>query len=495
MTLFLITLSLTIFSLIAIFFPKYKKFFVIVSVIFIFSFYFFLVKSFYNVTSFYPSTDIKHSLFCSNYYNLLVDSLKKCKLYIGTRVDGKYSSIVSQNSHEPNFYLLDTSIYKDKIYLYFGITPVLLFYLPFNLFTTLYLTDRLLVFILSCFIFLISVFLIKKTAQKITDINNLPTNIIIITIFFVGFCNLSPFLLIRSAIYEVAISSSIFLLLISFCLFYYYIYTDGLKKQEVLTFFLSLTLCLSVGARPYYILFIPIFFFSVLYIRYKETQNLKIIGRTIILFFIPCLIYGTILASYNYFRFDSIFEFGLKYQLNHLNLYNYKPAIKDFVIGLKNNLFLLPDMNESTIFSLTKTSGHRLGCDYIIGAIWICPVIFILSFIPFFFKEIYRKDLKIFIFLLTMSLVVGVTVIITSVFGMAMRYIFEYVSIMMILSFIIYIFYITKTKDKLTKIFFNFMLTIFFIYSFFINISSLLSIYRDSAYYSRAYFFFINLLF
>lgn len=495
MTLFLITLSLTVFSLIANFFSKYKKIFIIISILFVFSFYFFLVKSFYNFSSFYPSTNIQHNLFCSNYYNLLADSLRKYKLYIGTKIDDEHSSIVSQNSYEQELNLLDTSVYKDKIYLYFGITPVLLFYLPFNLFTNLYLTDRLLVFILFCFIFLISVFLIKKISQKITDVNKIPTNIIIITIFFVGFCNLSSFLLIRAAIYEVAISNSIFLLLISFCLFYYYIYTENLKKQQILVFFLSLTLCLAVGARPYYILFIPIFFFSVLYARYKETPNLKAIIKTIILFLIPCLIYGIILALYNYFRFDSILEFGWRYQLNHLDLYNYKPTIKDFVIGLKNNLFLLPDMNESTIFSLTKTSGHRLGCDYIIGAIWICPIIFILSFIPFFLKEIYRKNLKIFIFLSTMVLVAGVTVIITSVFGMVMRYIFEYVSIMIILSAVIYIFYITKIKDTLTKIFFNFMFTIFFIYSFFINISSLLSIYRDSAYYSRAYFFFIKFLF
>ena len=496
MTLLLITLFLIIFSLIANFFSAYKKLFIIISIFFVFLFYFFLVKTFYNIDCFYPSSNIQYNLFCSNYYNLIIDSLKKHKLYIGEEdINNEHYFVIHKNNSKQELNLLDTSIYKNKIYLYFGITPVLLFYLPFNLITTLYLTDKFLVFILSCLIFILSIFLIKKITQKITDINNLPTNIIIIIIFLVGFCNLLPFLLIRAAIYEVAISNAMFLLLISFCLFYYYIYTKNLKKQKILTFFISLTLCFAVGARPYFVLFIPIFFFFIIYIKYKETQNLKSIIQITILFLIPCLIYGSFIALYNYLRFESIFEFGLKYQINHLDLYNYKPNIQDFFTTLKNNLFLLPGMNEKTIFSLTKLSGHGLGKDYITGAIWMCPIIFILSFIPFFLKELYKKEKKILPFLSTMILVIIISIITTSFFGMVIRYIFEYLSIMLILSVIMYIYYITKIEDALSKIFFNFIFTMFFAYSFFINISLLFSICQDSAYYSKEYLFFIKLLF
>lgn len=495
MILFLITLSLIFFSIIANFFSKQKKIFIIISIFLVFSFYFFLTKTFYNVDCFYPSSKIQYNLFCSNYYNLIIDSLKEHKLYIGEDTGDEHYFFINKNDSKQKLNLLDTSTYKDKIYLYFGITPVLLFYLPFNFITKLYLTDKFLVFILSCLIFILSLFLIKKTTQKITDITNLPINTIIIIIFFIGFCNLLPFLLIRSAIYEVAISNAIFLLLISFCLFYYFIYTESSKKQKILTFFLSLTLCLAVGARPYYVLFIPVFFFFVIYIKYKETKNLKHIFKITVLFLIPCVIYGLFIAIYNYVRFDSIFEFGFKYQINHLDLYNYKPSIKDFLIGLKNNLFLLPDMNEKTIFSLTKTCEHRLGNDYITGAIWMCPIIFILSFVPFFLKKIYKKDKKIFFFLSTMTSVIIISVITTSFFGMVTRYIFEYLSIMIILSVIIYIFYVTKIEDCLLKNFFNLMLTLFFAYSFFINISLLLSIYQDSAYYSKEYFYLIKILF
>ena len=473
MTLLLIIILLVLFSLISTLFYKYKKVFICFSILLVFGFYFFLSVNFFNKESFFPSKNIQYNLFCSNYYNLLVDSIKEYKLYISDNINDIKSFYIETNNSTQKLYLIDTSVYKNKVYLYFGITPVIFFYLPFNLITHLYLTDKFLVFILSCFIFLLSLFLIKKVSEQITDINKIPSNIVILCIFLTGCCNLLPFLVIRSTIYEVAITTAVFLLLITFCLFYYYINTKALKTQKILNFCISLTLCLSVGARPHYVLFVVLFFFVIIWLKYNETKKIKDIIYSAFIFFVPCLIYGSLIALYNYIRFDSIFEFGWHYQINHLNLFDYKMTITDFFIGLKNNLFIPPSINGTTLFSLTKTSGHRLGCEFITGTIWTCPIIFILFFIPKFLKTFYKKDINIFVFLLTIILTMIISFIISDIFGMVIRYLFEYLHIMIILSLIIFLFYISKVKDRTLKNFFNYLFILIFVFSLFMNISLL----------------------
>ena len=501
MTLLILITSLVLFSLVSCFFSKYKNFFIFISIFIVISFYLFLSMNFYNAESFLPSKKLQTYHMCFNYYNLLMDSIKNKHLYIakyqfninyGTDFfsNGEHNIKINNNKEIISFSLLDTSFYKKHIYLYFGITPVLLFYLPFNLITNLYLTDKFLVFILACFIFLSSLFLVKKILESIININNIPTNIIILSIFTVGFCNLLPFVVIRTSIYEVAITTAAFLLLISLCLFHCYIKTTNNTIRYIITFFISLFLCLAVGARPYYILSIIVIFFSIIYLRYQENRNIKDTFKTVLLFLIPCFIYGTILALYNYLRFDSIFEFGFKYQINPYEFINFKfkilTLLNDFIVTVKQSLFKLPDITLQTIFSLNKASGHSLGNDFITGICWTCPIILILLFFHDFMKQVHKKSISTFVFILSIMTIIIINFIFTSFFGILIRYFFEYLFLMVILSIIILLFYSSKEEDKLLKYFIIIFFTIIFIFSMFINISLLfckenVSTYIDSS--------------
>ncbi|MBR3628329.1 MAG: hypothetical protein IKN42_05750, partial [Elusimicrobia bacterium] len=418
---------------------------------------------------FYPSKNIQLYSPCGNFYNLLTNSIKDFK----TNILENISIPSGNNSQEYGKsipLLLDTSLYKQKIYLYFGITPVLLFYLPFNLITKLYLTDKSVVFLLACFSFLFSLFLIKTLTK---NYKNIPANIKILSLFLIGFCNFLPFMIIHGFIYQVAVLTANNLLFGTFCLFYYYITIKDLRTQHILSFFISLFLCLSVGARPHYILFIPIFLFFIIYLNYKQNDNFKNIFKTIIFFITPCLIYGTIIALYNYLRFDSIFEFGWKYQLNVQDQLNFTFTIKDFIIGLKNNFLLLPTINEQTFFSLKAISNHRIGNEYVTGILWTCPIVYILFSLPNFLKKTFIDNKNNFIFLSALISVIIINIIIISFFGIVIRYIFEFLSLMVILSVTIFFFYFNRTTDKSTRFFLNLLFIFIFVYSVFINISLL----------------------
>ncbi len=482
MTLLLIIVLLVVFSLVANLIPKYGRPFILVSILLMFSFYFFLSRNFFNVESFYPKSNIQVDVPLGNYYNLLLRSLKKHRLYI---VDDEkipslkvisdiYENYKNYALQDYNlFSLFDTSFYNGKIYLYFGITPVLLFYLPFNLITNLYLTDKCLVFLLSCFIFLLSLFLLKKISENIINIKEIPSNIIILSIFFIGFCNYSPFLLIKSNIYEVAITTAVFLLLLSFILFYYYLNTTNPKKQLILDFCLALTLCLTVGARPHYVLFIPIIFFVVIGLKYKKTKNIREVLYSSLIFLIPCLIYGTIVALYNYFRFDSIFEFGWKYQLNDLGQYNCALSIKDSLLALKYNLFQFPGIDVNNIFSLVKADGHRVGNEFVAGIIWAFPLLFMLFLIPKYLQETFRKDKNAFYITIIMLFVIIINLVVTSFIGMVTRYFFEYMSFIIILSILLFYYLYYREKTVSQKKLWNLFFVLMFVYSTFMNVSLL----------------------
>ena len=483
MNLFLIIISLIVFSFIPVFLPKSYKILVLISVLLIFSFYYFLQKNFFYKESFLPSQTLLCGISC-NYYNILTESLKEKKLYI-FEYKGKINyktdnSIVlekeiknNNKDYKVSFSLLDTSYYKGKIYLYFGITPVLLFYLPFNLITGWYLTDKFLVLILSMFIFLLSLFLVKKISERVFDFGKIPKDIVILSIFIIGLCNLMPFILIRTAIYETAITTAVFLLLTSFTVLYFY-----LKKTNVfLSVILALLLSLCVGARPHYVFLIPMFFIAICISNYYDNKNISFMVKQAIIFLIPCIIIGTGLALYNYLRFDSFFEFGFKYQINPYEFIKFDPKISifinDLIVATKQILFKLPDMNTKTFFSLVEASGHSLGNEYVTGLFWTCPFIVILLFMPNFLKNIYSKDKKLFVFISVIICSILINFVVTSFFGIIQRYIFEYSFLIIILSIVIFLFYIYGAEDRTLKYFIHIIFILIFICSIFINISLL----------------------
>ena len=96
---------------------------------------------------------------------------------------------------------------------------------------------------------------------------------------------------------------------------------------------------------------------------------------------------GTILALYDYLRFDSIFEFGWKYQFNHVFQYYFVPTIKDFLLGLKYHLLQFPeiDKNSYTLFSSFKGTCHRVGNEGAVSLLYLYPLSLITLLTPILF--------------------------------------------------------------------------------------------------------------
>lgn len=453
MNLFFIVIFIISISVLLKFVPKLSKGIIPLSVLLILSFYFFLT---YNCKKDYFFPD-KYSDADKYKYNLLINSLenKKLFLYDVTDFDKEAVDCMHENDIYQNYFryfhkniqvknLFDLSYYKDKIYLYFGLTPALFFYLPFNMLTGYCLSDNIIAFCLVSLIFILSLLILKLFNKEILHYDIKPHYLFLTTIL-VGFCNYVMILAIKTEIYEVCSLSAALLLLIAIYLFIKNILTT--KKTNIFVFLIGLVLSLSVGARPHYVLFIPVFFLLLSYTEHTKGKNIKDMLLPILYFLLPCIIYGTIVALYNYLRFDSIFEFGWKYQLNGHNQYEYVATIKDFLLGLKYHLYQLPEKitNNYTPFSFSMGKAHRMADEFVVGFIYVCPLSLIAIFTPLALKKLNKSIIIIFVLLFSLFFI---NFNIACFFGAMRRYAFEYIYILTILYFISFFILDKNILDK-----------------------------------------------
>ncbi len=472
----LIILTIVIFSFISQIFSKHNKIFIFISIFFVLFFYYFLAHL-HNRDEF-NSFKYRDTV----YYNRLVKSFKEYNLHIAKNPNpipqnqnARQLYVEAVTKNHALFWLWDCSYYKGYIYLYFGVTPVLLFYLPFNLITNLFLPDQIVILLLTSLIFLISLLIIRKISTIFLHLK-IPLWIQILTIFLIGISDFTIFFLVQPHIYEVSIISAGFLLLFGVYLFLQYCCSINIQKNRYYIFFIGLVVSLSVGCRPHYILFIPFFFVSILYIEYSKKTDIKQITKYIFFFIIPCILYGSIIAIYNYLRFDSIFEFGWKYQLNDIPIYTNILPLKDLFLGLKYHIFQIPLINNTLpIFSSVKAIGHSLGNEKAIGLIFVFPLSIFLLLLPKIIKNfLIDKNKKILVFLFLSIFIFITNLFVVCMAGMSLRYNFEYMYITTILS--IFIFYLIYVKSKIRiKFILKILFITFFIFSLYINFSILLN--------------------
>jgi hypothetical protein len=162
------------------------------------------------------------------------------------------------------------------------------------------------------------------------------------------------------------------------------------KVNRLKLFFACLCFALIVGCRPNMIfvsLFVPIILW-----KYKSWKLLLFV-------MIPYTIVAIPLCIYNYVRFDSIFEFGVSYNLTifdptKLGLLNsIGKAMKAFVISIYYlflpNRYSLHFPFVTQALQIKHDFGFRIDHNYGTGGIINFPIAFCLAYL---FRNIFSKD-------------------------------------------------------------------------------------------------------
>jgi tetratricopeptide (TPR) repeat protein len=241
---------------------------------------------------------------------LLVQAFRAGQLNLKTDVPPGLAQLANPydpNAHSP-YGLLDMSYYKGKLYLYFGITPALVLFWPYVALTGHYLPQKDAAVIFCLIGFLVGAGLLCALWRRYFA--EVSVGVVAACTLALGLTPLTPFLLARCDVYEVAISCGYALTMLTLAGIWKALHEPRRRSWWLAA--ASLAYGLALGARPSLLFGAVILLVPVIQAWHERRQ----IGVLLFAATGPILLIGVGLMFYNALRFDSPFEFGWRYALS-----------------------------------------------------------------------------------------------------------------------------------------------------------------------------------
>ncbi|MEI8088729.1 MAG: hypothetical protein WCG63_03955 [Opitutaceae bacterium] len=262
----------------------------------------------------WPEPSIQKTIGGDNsYYNFLIRGFLKGRLAMDIPADPFLATLKNPYdlAQRAGHGLHDASYYKGNYYLYFGVTPALVLFLPFRLLTGLHLSEGA-ASVFFAGLGLLGMFSLLM-AIRLRYFAKSPSWVFVGALLGLGLANMMPALLRRASFWEVPITAGHACAIIGLAAIYRAVHSSSRSFWLAVG---SLSLGAAVGARPVYLLgcaalLVPLLFWSRLdHLRRRPwlTAILAAVG--------PAALVGFGLAMYNWARFDSPFQFGQNYQMS-----------------------------------------------------------------------------------------------------------------------------------------------------------------------------------
>jgi len=257
----------------------------------------------------------------NTYYNLLARGFGAGQLSLRKELPPGFAQLADPYDPTANaryrsapYGLHDLSYYKDRLFLYFGITPALILFWPFVALTGQYLFHRQAVLIFCSLGFLASAALLGALWRRyFADVT---ASVVSACVLAVGLAACAPMLLAGSEVYQVAVSCGYMLTMLFLLAIWYALHEPQRRSRWLVA--ASVAYGLALGARPSLlwgavILLVPVV------IAWSGAQPRKRLGLLLAAGG-PIFLIGLGLMLYNDLRFDSPFEFGQRYQLAEVRM-------------------------------------------------------------------------------------------------------------------------------------------------------------------------------
>ena len=244
------------------------------------------------------------------HYNLLAQALVRGQLHLAVEPRPELFELVDPYDPAKNapYRLHDASLYRGRYYLYFGLAPALVLFVPFRL-LGIDLPEGLAAVGFAFSAFVLSGLLFRRLVRDCAPTSPVPLRLV--GLLVLALTNGMPFVLRGSAVYEVAITAGACFLWAS-ALCFAGAGDEGRARLGRLALG-SLFLGLAVGSRPSHVFAAPLLLAlgaaSVPAGAVRRTRvaiaGLAPFGAVLLL-----------LALYNAARYSSPFQFGIPYQLS-----------------------------------------------------------------------------------------------------------------------------------------------------------------------------------
>lgn len=300
--------------------------------------------------------------------------------------DYRLRSMVLEN--EGKSYLWDTAYYEGRYYVYFGIVPELLLFLPYYLITGRDLSTTTALFILSC-LFIAGIFvLIDKIIHRWYPKASFSVCCLLILLATNG-CGM--WLLLREPMfYGIPILGAGVMGTWGLSFWLASVREDGISRVNMGIG--SLLMALIAGCRPQVLLLL----FMAIPIYGQAVREKRFLGNKKVLdlavFVVPVAMVALGIMYYNAIRFGSIFEFGAQYNLTTNDMTHNRLDMGRTVFGFFTMLFQPPYMTGVfPYFHLVTLENQYYGQSLMesgFGGVVVTNLVLLVSLIPFRFKQI-----------------------------------------------------------------------------------------------------------
>ena len=260
----------------------------------------------------------------------------------------------------------DWSYYKGHFYMYFGVVPILLVFMPYRLLTghapaTLHAT-RLFT---GLFILGLAAFFLRLSRNRFRKMTLGQLACLLTAFSLVSTVYVSKF----PALYQTAVSCGMFLEIWSLYFFSRAVWEERTEKSAIrLAFLGSVCGALTFGCRPPLalanLLVIPL----LIHFLRGRRMTAGLAGR-LLLAASPYIVTAAALMTYNYVRFENPFEFGQTYQLTVVDQTK-TPGLLD-----PGNLFRALAGNFNNLFAAPKADAAFPFLNVGTGAVTCCPLL------------------------------------------------------------------------------------------------------------------------
>jgi hypothetical protein len=265
----------------------------------------------------------------NDYYSLLVHGFLSGHLYMDLAPDPRLES-PDPAVREAAPSALDTSYFKRRYYLYFGVTPAAAILLPYAWLTGGDLDPRVVVVLGVTAGFLFALWTWKMAAEDCFP--RMGGAFQAASAAALAFATATPLLLTRAMFYEVAIAAAYACVMAGF--FWICRALLGRGRAWVQLAWASLSLGLAVGCRPDLVLMIPALAAAAILAAARDRGGRPFsrgILRNGAAAVIPAACVGAGLAVYNFERFGSPSDFGFKYGMNGFIFHHFRLASWTYV--------------------------------------------------------------------------------------------------------------------------------------------------------------------
>jgi hypothetical protein len=308
-----------------------------------------------------------------------------------------YGARNAESATHTRGYLWDTAYYDGSYYVYFGVLPCLVFYLPFYLMTGEYFPNSVAVLV-ATLAFVVGWY---SLLRALIQYKFKKTSLAAFILLFVGgvICSGVLFGLGRPGLYNVPVTCGRALVVWGLCMWY----RGWHKRSPVRMCVGSLLVACIAATRPQLLVIAPLILVPLIL-----TLRMRTLPRRTKAGWLACLIVPVVAVAagvmwYNWIRFDSPFDFGAQYNLTYNNMTMRGHSLMRMADGLYYCLVCPPNITDtfpfiSHVTAYPSFSGVTIYEPLIGGLLWLNPMLLAIAFVFGLAKRGERRDMPTFLF-------------------------------------------------------------------------------------------------